>query len=68
MVEPKPDLITINLKVSRDMRKQFKSIAKAHGSTMQSILYSLAENYIENADHLKIKIIDMRALNGSKIT
>jgi len=63
-MEDNNNLITINFKISKELRDKFKKVAKDNRTTMQSILYSLVENYIENADHLKLKIIDMRSQYG----
>ena len=52
--------ITVNFKMPKEMRDAFKAAAKTHGATMQAILYSMVENYIENADHLKLRIVDSK--------
>jgi len=51
---------TLNFKIPRGMHEAFKTAAKKHGATMQAILYSLTENYIENSDFFKVRLIDIR--------
>lgn len=61
MDEERPDKqITLNFKMPKSMRDAFKCAAKTHGATMQAILYSMTENYIENSDHMKLRIIDSK--------
>lgn len=54
------ELVVVNFKIPKAMRNDFKRAARKNGATMQAILYSLAVDYIENADHLKIRIVDVR--------
>jgi hypothetical protein len=55
---PGPKPIVLNFKMQPAMRDAFKEAAKKHGATMQAILHSLVESYIENADHLKVRVIN----------
>jgi predicted DNA-binding protein len=65
MGEP-DDIITINIKIRRETRDRLKRVAKQNRSSMQSILRSLAENYIENSEYLKLKMVDTRGENGQR--
>jgi len=56
--------VTVNLKMNREMRNKFKSAAKTNGTTMQAVLYSMAENYIENSDHMRVRVVDTRHRDG----
>lgn len=51
---------TVNLKLPNGMKNDFKKAARKNGGTMQSVLFSMSADYVENADHLKFKLIDSR--------
>ena len=55
---------TVNFKMPITMRDAFKKAAKKNGGNMQSVMFSLAEGYIENAEHLTFKLVDSRSDNG----
>ena len=64
VIEEEESWKTVNFKIPKPMRDAFKKAAKKNGGNMQSVMFSLAEGYIENADHLKFKLIDSRSDNG----
>lgn len=53
------ELVTVNFKMPRTMRDDFKRSCKKNGG-MQSVLYCFAQDYIENAPHLRMRIVDTR--------
>jgi len=54
------NVATLNFKIPRGMHTAFKEAAKKHGTTMQAVLYALSEDFIENSDHFKVRLMDMR--------
>ena len=58
------ETVTVNLKMPAPMRDRFKKAAKKNGGTMQSVMFLLAQDYIENSDHMKFKLVDSRSKNG----
>ena len=55
---------TVNLKMPSHMKDDFKRAANKNGATMQSVLFSMSADYIENAEHLKLKLVDSRGGNN----
>ena len=53
--------VTVNLKMPRRMRDDFKKASKKNGGTMQSVMFLLAQDYIENSDHMKFRLVDSRS-------
>lgn len=52
------EMVTINFKLPKAMRDEFKQkVKKNHGATMQTILYALTKNYLENIEHIHLKIM-----------
>ncbi|HUS99502.1 MAG TPA: Arc family DNA-binding protein [Candidatus Thermoplasmatota archaeon] len=60
MIEDGDPQKTVNLKMPKGMRDEFKKAAKKNGSTMQSVMFLLAQDYIENSSHMKFKLVDSR--------
>lgn len=58
--------VTVNFKMPAEMRDDFKKTAKKNGMTMQTVMFFLARDYIENSDHLKVKLVDSRGPSDEK--
>ena len=57
-MDDKNPLVTINFKMPKLIRDEFKKKAKEHHRvTMQTILYALTMNYLENIDSIQLKVI-----------
>jgi len=62
------DVVTVNLKLSRETRNSFKKTAKGHGhKTMQLVLSAFTDAYIENPDQFYIKTKLGVKSNGSSV-
>jgi len=48
---------TFNLKLTDDARKSFKDIAHKNGTSMQTVLSSFVDSYIENPDKFQIRML-----------
>lgn len=59
--EVEDPIVTVNLKMPTSMRDAFKKAAKKNGGSMQSVMFLLAQDYIENCDHLKFRLVDARS-------
>ena len=51
---------TINFKLPKKMRDDFKVAVKKNGGTMQSVMFSLIQFYIDNSDRIKLKLVEER--------
>jgi len=60
------NIVTVNFKIPAEMRDEFKMAAKNNGMTMQTVIFFLVRDYIDNSDHLKFKLVDARGNNGRK--
>jgi len=49
-------MTTFNLKLSENIRRDFKNIAHRRGTTMQAILSAFTESFIDNPDKFRIKM------------
>ncbi len=53
------NIATVNFKMPKSMRDEFKKACRKNGG-MQAVLYCFAQDYIENSDRLRMRLVDIR--------